>query len=139
MTGFFIRGRDNRAGGKNQKWKAANDVAYIQVIAAFLALYSIKIEGEKLISPVAKQAEQGQKEVDEVQVQGEGAHDPEFTFWDDIHACFFAEILDFLYVIGRKPAEHQHADNANDKAHGAAVQEHIDDAGNDNPYQCHQQ
>ena len=99
--------------------------------------------GEKLrrgLVAVAEQTQQHEEHVDEVEIQTQRAQDGAPTDGQTVvQRGAFAHGAQLLRVIGRKAREHNDADDADGEIHGAVAQEDVDDAGQDNAPQPHDQ
>ena len=85
----------------------------------------------------AEQPQQHQEQVDEVQIKRQRAHDR--LLGGGIGAVDFGvHVLDLLRVVGGQADEHQDPDHRNHEMHDRALQEHVDDAGDDDADQAHE-
>ena len=93
-----------------------------------------------LVAVAAEQAQQHQEQVDEVQIQFQGAQQGTAAHGRGVvHRGVHAEDAQLLGIIGGKAGEDQHADAADDEVHHAAGQEDVDDGRDDDAEQAHDQ
>src|SRR4029079_11504428 len=87
---------------------------------------------------VAEEPKQHEEEVDEVQIEPQRAHH-RLAAGDGAVVHRAVHLLDVLRVVGGEPDKDEHADDRDDPAEPARMQEDIDQAGDDGADQAHEQ
>src|ERR1044071_5953445 len=90
------------------------------------------------LAAVADKAQQEQEQVDEVEIEREGAHH-RLAAGDRAVVADIVHLLDALSIPGGQPGEDQHADRRDGEVEPGGLEEDVDDHGQDQPEQAHPQ
>ena len=97
----------------------------------------VSFNAERLFA-VAEQLQQHQEQVDEVEVEAQGAHDGllggNFT-----RVAFVVHFLDLLGVVGGQAGKHQNTDHGDGELQGGGGQEDVHQRSDDDTDQAHEQ
>jgi len=95
----------------------------------------------KISFAVPHNPQQHQEQVDEIEIEGEGAQDGAFAHHASFEACGLGQghVFQALGVIDGQADEEKDPDVADDHRHAGAFEEEVDHRGDDDADQAHEQ